>query len=273
MSGKNVIKADTVYCENPFFDLNLYRSDAVERKTEIPDPNKIIRELTGNLDLAFVGVKDAGIHFDIYSKTKRSFFNSNKDNFEIKGFRVNPDSAQPVSIARFDMTLRDYHLYNEDSSSMFSFDSLHFLNDRILLNNFAILSSAGRSKPGNLVDIKVPYFELSQLDWYQLIFEQNMVAKDAVLNDPVINFTRTKSGTPGKKFDLFATLLDLDSLVALNNVSVRNGQVNGRLGSSTSFNVQNIDFNIYSNQLLRSTNKEGLRSAVEHLRFQKGSLE
>jgi hypothetical protein len=193
LSTKNVIKADTVYCENPFFDINLYRSDAVKQKTETPDPDKIIRELTGNLNLAFVGAKNAGIHFDIYGKTKGSFFNSNKDNFEIRGFRINPDSSRPVSIGRFNMTLRDYHLYNEDSSSVFSFDSLHFLNRRIVLNNFAILSRSGRNKLRNEVDIKVPYFELSQLNWYQLIFAQNMVAKEAVLKNPVINFT-TKKG-------------------------------------------------------------------------------
>ncbi len=272
LSTKNVIKADSVHCENPFFDVNLYRSDAIEKKTETPDPNKIIRELTGNLNLAFVGVKNAGIHFDIYGKTKQSFFNSYKDNFEMEGFRINPDSSQPVALKRFNMTLRDYHLYNGDSSSTFSFDSLHFLNSRIVLNNFAMISSSGRSKLRNSVDIKVPYFELSQLDWYQLIFEQNMVAKEAVLNNPVINFTKRKAGTPGKKVDLFAALLNVDSLVALENVSVLNGQVNMQLGPATSFSVQNIDFKIYSNKLLRSTTKEGVRSAVDHLSFAKGVL-
>lgn len=272
MSAKNVIKADSVYCENPFFDFNLYRSDAVKKKTEIPDPDKIIRELTGNLNLAFVGVKNAGIHFDIYGKTKRSFLNSNKDNFQIQGFRINPDSSKPVSIRRFDMTLRDYHLYNEDSSSIFSFDSLHFLNSRIVLNNFAILSRPGRNKIRNEVDIKVPYFKLTQLDWYQLIFEQNMVAKEAVLNNPVINFKRIKAGGTGKKLNLFAALQNLDSLVALDNVTVLNGEMNMQLGPSTSFKVQNLDFNVFSNKLLQSTNNEGLRSAVEQLSFSKGVL-
>ncbi len=272
MSARNVIKADSVYCENPYFDFNLYRSDAVKKKTEIPDADEIIRELTGNLNLAFVGVENAGIHFDIYGKTKRSFFNSNKDNFQIQGFRINPDSSHPVSIKRFDMTLRDYRLHNEDSSSTFSFDSLHFLNSRIVLNNFAILSRPGRNKIRNEVDIKVPYFELSQLDWYQLIFEQNMVAKEAVLNNPVINFKRRKAGGTGKKLNLFAALQNLDSLVALDNVTVLNGKMNMQLGPATSFNVQNLDFNISSNKLLRSTNKEGLRNAVEHLSFSKGVL-
>lgn len=126
LSTNNIIIADSVYCEDPYFDFTLYRSDAVAKKTERPDPNKIVRELIGNLDLGFVGVKNAGIKLDIYSKTKRSFTNANKDNFQMHGLRINPDSSSPVTVKRFDMTLRDYNLYNEDSSSVYSFDSLNF---------------------------------------------------------------------------------------------------------------------------------------------------
>jgi hypothetical protein len=273
MSAKNVIKADSVFCDNPMFDINLHRSEAVKKKTQIPDADEIIRELTGNLNLAFVGVRNAGIHFDIYGRTKRSFFNSNKDNFQINGFRVNPDSSHPVSIDRFDMTLRDYHLSNEDSSSTFSFDSLHFLNSKVAMNNFAIRSRPGTNKIRNEIDIIVPYFELSQLDWYQLIFEQNMVAREAVLNNPIINFKRRKAGGGGKKLNIFAALQNLDSVVALDNVTVVNGKMNMQFGPATSFNLQDLNFNVYSNKLLRSTDKEDLRSAVKHLSFSKGVLQ
>jgi hypothetical protein len=45
-----------------------------------------------------------------------------------------------------------------------------------------------------------------------------------------------------------------------------------QLGASTYFNVNDVDFTIYSNTLLGSTTKEGLRSAVDHLRFSYGVL-
>jgi hypothetical protein len=60
--------------------------------------------------------------------------------------------------------------------------------------------------------------------------------------------------------------------VKLDNASVLNGQVNMQLGASTSLSVENIDFKIRSNRLLKSTTKEGLRSAVDHLSFAKGVL-
>ncbi|HZF63803.1 MAG TPA: hypothetical protein VEZ55_04940 [Chitinophagaceae bacterium] len=272
LSTKNLIKADSVYCEDPSFNFDLFRADAIAKKTEVPDPGKIIRELAGNLNLAYVGIKNAGIQMDIHGKTNRSFYNSNKDNFEIRGLRINPDSSSPVSVARFDMILKDYLLFNEDSTSVYSFDSLHFLNNKIILNNFAVSSRPGVGKLRNLVDIQVPFFSLTKLDWYQLIFEQNLVASEALLTNPVINFTRKKKVAPGKKLDLFNILLNVDSLVSLNNVSVTNGQINMQLGPATSFKVQNIDFNILSNRLLRSTNQEGLSNAVEHFSFSRGIL-
>ncbi|MEO6721540.1 MAG: hypothetical protein ABIN67_14320 [Ferruginibacter sp.] len=272
MSVKNVIKADSVFCENPFFDFNLYPTDAVKKKTELPDAKKIISDLAGNLDLAFVGVKNAGVHFNIFGKTNGSFFNSNKDNFEIQDFRLNPDSTEPFSIGRFDLTLRDYRLYNEDSSSTMSFDSLNFLNRGIVLNNFALLSKPGRYLNRDNVDIKVPYFEISELNWYQLFFNQAMVAKGAVLKNPIINYIPGKALRSGKKVNMFTALQNIDSLVALDNVTVINGAVNMQLGRATSFNVQNIDFKILSNKLLRSTNKEGVRNSIEQLSFSNAVL-
>lgn len=271
LSSKDIIKADTVLCENPSFNFNLYSSDAVKKKSEIPDLDKIIKELSGNLDLAYVEVKNAGINFEVHGKIKQSFFNSNKDNFQIKNLRINPDSAKTVSIGSFDMTLRDYHLYNADSSSNFSFDSLNFFNNRVILNNFSMISKPGK-KLRNLIDVKVPYFELAKLDWYRLIFDQEMIAKEAVLIDPVINYSRRITTKAGKKLDLFDALLNLDSMVSLENVAIKNGQVNMQFGAATSFSVQNIDLKIKSDKLLNSTSKEGLRNAVEQLSFSKGIL-
>lgn len=271
MSLQNVIKADSVYCENPDFNFDIYKSK-VAKQTALPDAQKIVRELSGNLDLAFVGIKNAGIHIDIYGKSKRSFFNTNKDNFEMTGFRINPDAAEPVAIKNFEMTLRDYHLYNEDNSSVFAFDSLHLLNSKIVLNNFSIESGSGVRKIRSLVDVKVPFFELSDLDWYQLIFDQNLVAKEAFLQSPVINFKRNVNAARGKKVNLFSSLENIEQLVTLDKVSVQNGEVNMQLGSGTSFNVQNLDFNLQSNQLLSSNTRRELGRSVKDLSFSKGIL-
>jgi hypothetical protein len=272
MSTQNVIKADSVYCENPYFNFHLYKSVTAKKKTGLPDVQKMIRELSGNLDLAFVGITNAGIHFDIHGKSTRSFYNSNKDNFEMRGFRIAPDSSKPVSIKLFKMTLRDYHLYNGDSSSAFAFDSLQLLNNKIALNNFSVSSQSGHNKIRNEIDIKVPYFQLTDLDWYQMIFDQKLAAREAALRSPVIYFKHNAKIVHRKKINLFTALENIDSLVELNKVSVTKGQVNMQLKAGTSFNIQNLDLALQSNKLLSSTNKASLRRSMEHLSFSKGIL-
>ena len=273
MSSQNLIKADSVYCENPDFNFDIYKTNTAKKKTGIPDVHKVVRELSGNLDLAFVGIKNAGIHIDIHGKTNRSFSNSNKDNIAMRGFRINPDSSEPVAVKHFEMTLRDYLLYNQDSTSVFAFDSLLLLNSKISLTNFSINSKSSRSKIRNDINISVPYFQLTNLDWYQLIFDQKLSATYAVLNNPVIYFKRNIPAKRGKKVNLFSALENIDSLVGLNNVSIKNGQVNMLLGRGTSFNVHDLNFSVHSNKLLGSTSRVGLRSAVEHLSFSKGILQ
>ncbi|MBD0332484.1 MAG: hypothetical protein ICV66_07495, partial [Chitinophagaceae bacterium] len=269
MYRHNLIKADSVYCENPLFQINLNQSDDLTKKKERPDPDKIIQELTGDLELAFVGVKDAGIHINISGSKGRSLFNSNKDDFEIRGLRINADSSKPVVVQRFDMLVQDYRLYNQDSSTAYSFDSIRFDNNKIVLNNFSV--STSKTKQRSMRDFKIPYFELTGLDWYQLIFEQNLKAQEAVLYNPVINYTKKSASVKRKKLNLFASFATLDDMLTLQKLYIINGQFNAALGT-TSFKIQNANLRLYSDKLLQSTNEEGLRSAVEELSFSNGQI-
>ena len=283
MYTQNLIRADSVYCENPLFDIDLNPSDAVSKKNgastkdavskkkERPDPEKILKELAGDLDLAFVGVKDAGVHINITGKKPRSFFNSNNDDFEMRGFRINADSSKPVTVQRFDMLVRDYRLYNVDSSAAYSFDSVHFLNNKIALNNFSIVISS-KNTEHNKKDFKIPYFELTGLDWYQLVFEENLKAQEATLYNPIISYSKTHAGIAKKKVNLFAAFQSLDSLLALNKINIINGKIDMKLGATTSLNFQNANIRLYSDRLLQSKNKEGLRKAVDELSFSRGVI-
>ncbi|TDH21404.1 hypothetical protein EXU57_19585 [Segetibacter sp. 3557_3] len=272
MERYNVIKADSVYCEDPFFDINLFRSDAARRTSGVPDPDKILKELTGNLDLAFVGVRNAGIHLEINGKRKTSLSNSNKDDFTMRGLRIKPDSSVPVSVERFDMTVRDYHLYNHDSSTTYKFDSLHFLNDKVVLNNFSVLTTPGKSRQKSYRNFTIPYFELTSVDWYQLIFDQNLVAEAAYLRNPVIIYSRMSKNVPGKRTNIFNSLQSMDNLMTLNRIIVEHGDVKFRTGVSTALNFRNVDLSISSDRLLQSKNRQGLQNAVDRLSFSDGSI-
>ena len=272
MYRQNLIRADSVYCENPLFDIDLVPSKDTSKKKGMPDPEKIVRELSGNLDLGFVGVKDAGIHININGTKQRSLFNSNKDNFEMRGLRINADSSEPVTVQQFDMLVRDYRLYNEDSSTTYSFDSVTFKNNKIVLNNFSVITTSGRNTPRSYRDYKIPYFELTGLDWYQLVFDETLKAREAVLYNPVINYTRNERSVRRKKTKLFQSLQNIDNLVTLDKINIIHGQINMKLSPSTSFDFRNVDLSLYSDRLLKSTNKEGMRKAVDHFTFSNGFL-
>jgi hypothetical protein len=276
MYHNNLIKADSVYCENPLFHITLEKGSAqtTAKVRKRPDPDKIVKELITDLDLSFIGVKNAGIHIDILGNTNRELFNSNKDNFEMRGLKINSDSSTPVHVDRFDMLVRDYHLYNEDSSSAYTFDSLHFLNSKIALNNFAMTSSPSKNKQRNRADFSIPYFELSGMDWYELIFDQRFQAQEAYLENPDINFTKNiqRVRPVGKpKSNMFSLMESIDELVSVDKVNIVNGKIRMKMGLN-SFNFKNAFIRVSSNKLLQSTNNEGVRGAVDHFSFSDGIL-
>ena len=268
----NLIRADSVYCEGPTFDININTAIAGSGKKGRPDPEKIVQELTGDLDLAFVGVKDAGIHINITGGKERTLFNSNKDDFELRGLRINADSSEPVVVRRFDMLVQDYRLYNEDSSTAYTFDSVRFENNKIALSNFSVSTESSRRMVHNERDFKIPYFALTGLDWYELIFNQNLSAQEAYLYNPIINYKRTKPMGARKKVNLYSSLQSLDSFMTLNKINVVNGKINMDLGGDNTINLQDVDLSLNSNRLLESTNDKGIRRAVEQLSFSQGRI-
>lgn len=277
MYHKNQIKADSVYCENPLFHFVLESGNGSRTLAKVrkrPDPDKIVKELITDLDLSFIGVKNAGIHIDILGNTNRELFNNNKDNFEMRGLKINSDSSTPVHVDRFDMLVRDYHLYNEDSSSAYTFDSLHFINSRIALNNFAMTTTPSKIKQRNTANFSIPYFELSGVDWYELIFDQRFEAREAYLENPDIYFIKNlKRVRPAGKprSNMFSLMESIDELVSVDKVNIVNGKIRMKMGPN-SFNLKNAFLRVSSNKLLQSTNNEGVRGAVDHFSFSDGIL-
>lgn len=273
MYRDNIIRADSVYCENPSFNINLVVADSTSKKKERPNPEKIIRELTGDLDLAFVGVKDAGIHININGNKPRTLINSSKDNFEMRGLLIDADSSVPVAVQQFDMLVRDYRLYNEDSSTAYSFDSVTFKNNKIVLNNFSVITNSDRYTQRSQRNYRIPYFELTGLDWHKLVFDETLEAREAVLYNPVINYSRVLPSVRRKKENLFVSLQNLDNLITLGKINIIHGQVNMKFGPSNSFNFHDVNLSIHSDKLLKSRNEEGLRRAIEYFSFSKGLLQ
>ena len=243
LGKKSIIRADSVYCEIPAANINLNSSQADSNKAAkgIPDIESIIKTFSGNLDLGFVGVTDADIHLNVRGKKSRSDFHSGKVNFQIKNLRINPDSSQLISLKNFDMMVKGYQLYNADSTSIFSFDSVRFSNDKLLLNDFSVHTVSGKDKIRNYRDYNVHYFALLGIDWSELIFDQYLTASKAILYDPVINFKKDRKVEISKKSNLFNSTYTLDDFMAINELEIVNGTININWGTNNSLQLNGLN--------------------------------
>ena len=149
---------------------------------------------------------------------------------------------------------------------------MKFKNNKIVLNNFSVKTTSGRFTPRSERDYRIPYFELTGLDWYRLVFDETLQAREAVLYSPIINYTRNPGSVKRRKRGFFASLQSIDNLVTLDKINIIQGQINMKLGPAASFSFEDVNLSLYSDKLLKSKNKEGLREAVDQLYFTNGVL-
>ncbi|MGZ8558794.1 MAG: hypothetical protein ACXWWC_10690, partial [Chitinophagaceae bacterium] len=80
-----IIKADSVYCINPRFRLDV----SLEKKTgpakSFPKLDELIQELTGEMQLAFVVVENGSFDINTMRDGRPSSFTSDNNNFELQG--------------------------------------------------------------------------------------------------------------------------------------------------------------------------------------------
>lgn len=260
----NIIKADSVYCKSPVAYIKLASSFPGINDTmkKVPDPEKIISEFAGDLNLGFVGVMDGDIHLNIKGKRTLSNIHSGKVNFQIHNLRINSDSASPVSLSSFDMLIKGYKLYNADSSCLYSFDSVRFANNKLLLNNFSVHTSSGANKIRSSRNYSIPYFELLGVDWNELIFKQNLKAKEAALYRPTINFTKVANAGKTGKSVFFNPRHTFDDFMEISLLKIVNGEINIDWNTDNSLKLLGFNLNLLGDNLTdyKHVNKDDIQS-------------
>lgn len=265
-----VIKADSVYCVNPRFNLDVVIEKKSAEKKQHPRLDKIIQQLTGNMQLGFVIVNNASFNINTLRNGKPSSFTSDHNNFEVQGLNIDRDAARPLTIKSFAMAIRNYENFLRDSSYSMQFDSILFNNNRIFLSNFS-LRQLNHGKSVN--NFSMPYFELMGLSWDDLLFDRKLNAKEATLYQPVINYSATENNPrQQKKRDIFQSLASINSLLDLENLDVVNGQINLTFKGGAELHLQNTNMSVLSHSLFQSKKISGLQQSVSSLSFEKGSL-
>jgi hypothetical protein len=259
-----VIKADSVYCINPRFRLDV---DLEKRTGPVKPPklNELIQQLTGNLQLAFVVVQNASFDINTIREGRLSSFTSDHNNFELQGLRIQQDAPRPLTVERFAMAIRNYENFLRDSAYAIQFDSVHINNSRISLNNFSYQESR---KKGVINSLMMPQFELQGLSWDELIFDQQLKAERVSLYRPVINYTVTSNNNRSQ--NVFEILSGIGSIIQLNDLDITDGQVNLFFPNQTKLQLDGATMSLSARDLVGSKRLSGIQRSIHELRFRKG---
>lgn len=265
---KELIKADSVYCLNPRFKITLEPKNKSRGKTLLPDTDTLIQQLTGDLQLNYVGVKNALLDITTYRNDQPSSFTSANNNFEMEGLTIDRSLLQPVSLRSFSMAIRNYENFLKDSSYFLRFDSILLRENRILLSNFSVNTDPFIDSR----NIQVQQFALSGLSWPELLFNRKVKAAKAILYNPVIDYTEanSKKNKPGK--NITRSLYGINNLMELERLQVINGQIKMKTKKIPDLILENANLVLNSRQALVSANAGNIEQSVESLSFSKGIL-
>lgn len=264
-----IIKADSVYCINPRFRLDVDLEKKTGPAKSLPKLNELIQELTGDMQLAFVVVENGSFDINTMREGRLSSFTSDHNNFELQGLEIKKDGPKPLTVEKFVMAIRNYENFLRDSSYSIQFDSVHFYNNRISLSNF-VYQELQNNKPTN--SLRMPQFELQGLSWDDLVFQQKLKAKAVTLYRPVIDYRIMQNKRYATK-DIFQTLAGIGNFMQLENLNINDGQINLIFKNNARLQLENANISILANQLVGSRKLQNIQRSVTSLFFKKGSFQ
>lgn len=262
-----VIKADSVYCINPRFRLDV---ELPKRTGPVQPPklDELIRQLTGDIQLAFVIVQNGSFDINTMREGRPSSFTSDHNNFELQGLRIQENAPRPLTVERFAMAIRNYENFLRDSTYSIQFDSVLFNNNRISLSNFSY-----RELKNNRVinSLTMPQFEMQGLSWNDLVLDQRLTADRVTLYRPVISYTVVQNERQPPQ-DIFRILAGIGNIMQLSNVDIIDGQVNLLLSKHTRLQLEGATMSVRGKQLVGSRELASVQQSVNELHFRKGIL-
>lgn len=267
---KDLIKADSVYCLNPNLNLQLELKDReAGAKRKIPNLDTLINQLTGDLQLNYIGVKNATVSITTNRNDKSTSFTSEKNNFEMRGLTIDHSLPQPVSLESFDMAIRNYENFVKDSSYFLRFDSIRLRENRIFLSNFSINTEPYKDKK----NIQVQQFILSELSWADLLFDRRVIAKTAILIRPVIDYYPSATVKPKNKNPIVNSLEGINNFMDLERLMIANGKIKIRTRKTIDLLLLD-DANLILNttRIPDDVSFANTEASIELLNFKKGVL-
>lgn len=260
-----LIKADSVYCVNPKFTLDV----ALGKRRGGPAPRleDMVKQLTGDLELAHVVVSNAEFNIRTIRDSIPTSFVFTQNNFEMEGLHVDQEAERPVKVKKFVMAIRNYENFIQDSSYSILFDSILLNDDRITLSNF-VFNKLNNGRITN--SFRIPQFNLQGLSWDDLVFERRLRAEQAIMFNPVINYSMLDAKR--KRQTIFEVLGSVNEYMDLQYLDVIDGKIDLQVNDSLRIQLDSATLAIQSHSLLTSKKLSSLKNSLTRLYFKRGRI-
>jgi hypothetical protein len=263
-----LIKADSLFCRNPDFKIDIQLRKFQKGKNRLPNLDTVIQQLTGDLSFGYIGVSNAKLNISSnLDSIAVNSFSSDKNNFEMEGLLIDHSRPKPVSLNRFSMAIHNYMNYLQDSSYFLRFDSILLRQNKILLSNFSINTVAHKDQR----NIKVKQFGLSEVSWSDLLFNKKIVANEAILYSPEVNYTQPATVKKLNRSSFF-NVLTKNNFIQLERIRVVDGEINIHARNGTFVLLKNADFVINSRNYAINSSITTNEKFIDSLSFTKGVI-
>ena len=261
--SSELVKADSVYCLNPDVFLDIHTSTNKDKPENQGPPNvdSIVKSLFGDLQLHKLVVQNADININTHKEGNVNKFVSKNNQIEITDFVIDRKAANPVQFGSFLLSLYNYKTTLNDGRFAFAFDSLKFLDKALNLYNFSFQENAGCVVQK---DLKMSKFELRDLSWEALLYENRFQANNAKFINPNIDIVAGNNNS-GQSRNIFETLNSIDESMSLSNLEIVNGNILVRLKKGGRLQLYNTDLSLLPNNLTASKQVKNLKQSVANL--------
>ncbi len=267
-----LINIDSVFMQNPQGDLQLYRKDKSLRNKKQMPLDDALRNLPVAVNINHVVVQNGTVAVGLHQAGKTTVFDTKNDNLSVIGISLNDTAAKPFNIQGFNYIIRKYVGYTPDSIYRYQFDSLQFIDNRIILYNFNI-ATIKKVQSILIRNYSVPKFEITDMDWPSFIFNNHFKAHKAVLFNAVFNIEKNSdqniklTGKDGNKKSIYQTLSVMDNLLDLDELKVVNGEFNAKQGEDLNLHIGHLNWDINANELTEAKTFKQLIHSVKELSF------
>ena len=269
-----MVKADSVFLQNPKGDLEIYTnektvSDNKKKKTPL---DSTLHQLPVSINIGHIVLQHGDGSLHLFQGNKMTSFQTKNDNVNIAGIRINDSSGTMLDIDGFNYTARNYVGYTPDSIYRFGFDSLQFINNKVVLHHFTAVT-VKKVKAALVRDYTVPLFEITGMDWFSFILDNHFKAQNAVLYNPVLHIEKNNFSNDSvinnaeNKKSIYQTLSVMDSILDLEQLKIINGNFSFKQSNTLNLQLQKLNLFINADELTKSKTINQLVNSVKQLSF------